>query len=579
MKKKTAMLVLLTVIAAASGVVIASHLSNSVPVSGTIPIGTQSGTTVYVEDTGGELNLEDPWVNETALYLRTEAGNATVVANSSGPAEVTLSQITGQQTVISDADVSQTRVRVDPEDKASIAIEGDVTRVALEDSVTLDDGDPDIEYSADGPATIEVGGLPTDTAVGVVNQSSGRLLATDRTDINGRAEFRDLPAGSADLLIQESPQSLFIREEPNSNSKVSDVSVEIRFFTQNSAQIETRSTTNGQIEMDGLPKNESFVVTAEADGFRNRRVYVNNLFEQQSVYLLNESDPAVTKVFEYSDFSGSFAEDETVLKIQRPVDGEWKTMQGDVIGATGEYRVDLAQNERHRLVLLNTETGDRRVQGAYTPVTDGQQEISIYADNSIEVTAVGPRLSFTPQIGVVPAAETTFEVDVQERDSPIDSATVTVFERTDSGLTELSQKSVSSSTTVSQTANFTGKADSSAVVRVQYQLTDGSSGERYQNYSIREQYQNPNSVLSALTGFPQLLPDGNAEAFQNVVALLTSVMVAGAAASRARISGTGFGVIVTGTLAGWSVIGWVGYGIVFASGAALGALVFLRRGF
>lgn len=579
MKRKTAALVMLVIVAGVSGVVVASHLSNSTPVDGTIPIGTQSGTTVYVADNGGEMVLEDPWVNETALYLRTEAGNATVVANSSGQAELTLSKITGQQTVISDADVAQTRVRVDPEDKASIEVEGDVTRVAVDQSPELDDGNADIEYTADGRSTIEVGGLPANTGVGVINQSSGNLLATDETDGAGRAEFRDLPSGDANLLIQKSPQSLFIREEADSSSQVDGASVEIRFFPQGSAQIETRSTTTGQIEMDGLPDNESFIVTAEADGYQNRRVYIDNLFEQQSVYLLNDSDESVTKIFDYSDFSGEFPEDETVLKIQRPVDGQWATMQGDVIGATGEYRVSLAQGERHRLVLLNTQTGERRVQGSYTPVTGGQQEINIYADNSIEVTTVGPRLSFRPSIGVVPAAETDIDVEIAERDSPVQSATVTVFERSNGALTQLSEQTVSSSTTVSQTANFTGREQSTAVVKVAYQLENGREGTRYQNYSVREQFDNPNSVLSAMTGFPDLLPDGNAEAFQTVVGILTSVLVASVAASRARISGTGFGLITTGVLAGWSVIGWVGYGVVFASAAGLMALIALRRGF
>jgi len=155
---------------------------------------------------------------------------------------------------------------------------------------------------------------------------------------------------------------------------------------------------------------------------------------------------------------------------------------------------------------------------------------------------------------------------------------VTLYERNGSQLTKIMSNSTTGPGQVTQNANLTGSGSNTAVIKVEYELKDGTTSVRYENYSIRKQFGNANSLLSVLGGFGNVLPEQGFNAFQLVSAVFSSILFAAGAASRVRLSSEGFGVVFVAGLIGWSIIGWVGYGLVFAAGVTLGALVFLRRG-
>jgi len=552
-------------------------LMNTTPTTGTIAVADADAPTVHITG-GADIQFDGFGPDQSKTTVNTSQGNISV--SGSGNATVQVDQMTGAETQLSEIDTDGEKLAVNPGDKERIVVAGAVTNATYGDA-TIDDGNTDFSYGAtNNGATVEIGGMPQ-TGVGAVDADTGELLDRTEVDANGRATFSDLPSGNHDILIQESPQYLNIRPETDTDTKIKDVEVEIRFFAQGTdgaESVTTRTTSNGQVDMTGLPDNESFVVTATADGWVDRSIFVDNLFEQQNVYLLNESEQSVTKVFDYQDFSGEFGQRDTVLKIQRPIDGQFVTVQGDVIGATGEYRATMEQGERHRIVLLNRRTGETRVEGNFQPVTSGQQSIEIYSRNEIEITNIGPILQFTPSTGAVRAAETTFETTARERNSAVSELSVTVFERENGQLTELASESISSSGEVSQTVNLTNKDSSTAAVKISYELEDGTTGTRWQNYSIREQFNNQHSLLTVLGDFGGVLPSSSLNAFQTTTAVFISLLLSAVAGSRARLSSEGFGVVFVSALAGWSVIGWVGYGLVFASGVTLGALVMLRRG-
>jgi hypothetical protein len=575
MNRKQIVAIAVAVIAVFGGVAAAAHLWGQT--EGDVAIKDDNAPTAVVT-CGCEVQLYGYGSDPAVTQVVTSAGNASV--SGAADASVRLDNIEGTTTSLSEISLDNGNVTVNPADKPAVTVRSGVTEITYRDA-TMDDDTTDFSYTADSTAEVEVGGLPAGAGTGAVNKTSGELLETAVADNNGRVTYDELPAGSADVVIQKTPQTLFIRPETQSGQKIDTAEVEIRFFVQGAdgdEQVVTRSTSTGEISMTDLPKNRSFVVTASSPNYSDRRIYVENLFEQQSVYLLSDDETSVTKIFEYSDFSGRFPQDETVLKFQRPINGEFVTVQGDVIGATGEYRVTMDEGERHRIVLLNRETGERRVQGAFTPLTSGTQAIEIYSNDEIRVESVGPLLSFTPSIGVVPASETTVTTNVRRRDQDISSATARLYSRSDGQLTQLAQDSRAGPGDLSSTVNLTGQSDSTLVVEIEYELADGTQSMRYNNYTVREQFDNPYSVLNVIGNFGGLIPDSNFESFQVAVSIFTSVLIAAGAASQIRISSEGFGLIVVGALAAWSIIGWVGYGLVFATGVGLSGLVILRRG-
>ncbi|MFB6198720.1 MAG: hypothetical protein ABEI52_10705, partial [Halobacteriaceae archaeon] len=100
----------------------------------------------------------------------------------------------------------------------------------------------------------------------------------------------------------------------------------------------------------------------------DRRAYVNSIFDQQDIYLLNStafptaSDEAIETRFVYEDRTGRFDQDETTLEIQRAVDKDddgnfnWTTVAGDFWGAAGEFPFTGEYQERYRLIITNRET-------------------------------------------------------------------------------------------------------------------------------------------------------------------------------------------------------------------------------
>lgn len=165
----------------------AYSLANSTPVSGTIPIETQSGVTVYVADNGGEMNLQDPWVDSETVNITTSNGNATV--SGSGTANITLRSVTGD-TNITNADVDQTNVTVNPEDKGGVVVGGGLEQFNYSGAPTLDDGNVDFGYGGSGPESeVTLRTAPANTQIGAIDAQSGEVLDVATSDGNGNVTF------------------------------------------------------------------------------------------------------------------------------------------------------------------------------------------------------------------------------------------------------------------------------------------------------------------------------------------------------------------------------------------------------
>jgi outer membrane protein assembly factor BamB len=193
------------------------------------------------------------------------------------------------------------------------------------------------------------------------------------------------------------PQTLYIRNETQPSQLVTDnTEIEVRFFGED-GQIIERTTTDGTIDMSGLPRDQPFAVAAKPGGdYLSRTIYIQTIFQQQSIYLLNGSAYNSVEVrFELDDTTGDY-DSESFLVVQKPIKRSgttaWRTVVGDKFGVEGVTE-DLHQGRRYRIKVRNQQ-GDSQIVGPYradvtetVQVRPGAPEIPL--DNYSETWSYG----------------------------------------------------------------------------------------------------------------------------------------------------------------------------------------------
>lgn len=435
-----------------------------------------------------------------------------------------------------------------------------------------------VEFKDENGSTI---GTDTLTSAGT---ASVQWDTFDNGNNTWSATASDSYGGSASTSDQTftSPANLYVYNESNPDELVDNVSVDLRFYfdeTDGSDLIISRTASNGVINMSGMPANQPFVVVAEADGYLNRRIYVPSLFEAQQIYLLPDDKPHVTNEFVFSDFSGEYPSEHTVMFIQRAINGSWQTVQADYFGATDEFTAQLRYNERHRLIILNTNTGEQRNIGTYTPIADGTRAVEVTAGGEVELKQVGALVNINPAVRSLPAAETSVSADVHSGNSSVLWANMTVLFEDGGQTTTLASVNQSSpdGQTISQTVNLSGKTGGTVTVVVDYQTVDGLHTSEAE-FRVHESYVNEFSLLNVLGGVSGLLPAENVEMFQLFVSVVATVLITTGVAARMPASTELVGFTAVGSIAGFSLIGFVDYSVVFVATTALVIFAMLRRG-
>lgn len=193
------------------------------------------------------------------------------------------------------------------------------------------------------------------------------------------------------------PSNITIRQETNASKIVKGVNATLTFYSADATVVVERSDDNddGNISLDGLPDKE-FVAVVEADGYYDRRVYIESIYEQQNIFILNNTNVppsnAINTTFVFEDRTAEFPPENTTLRIQRALDVnnddefEWMTVAGDFWGAASEFPFTGEQNARYRLIVENAK-GDRRVLGTHIPTESGVKtiingQIRFEADNA-----------------------------------------------------------------------------------------------------------------------------------------------------------------------------------------------------
>ena len=538
-------------------------------------------------------------------------------ATLEGSAEIVVSNASGtiaQQTIFS---AGESAVQIDPtasgEYDVTIAYENDIDQTQTVDRVGVRFNSSTPQLSGASPSNSQT---VTDSPVGLTVDVSdadfgtsqgdsvtvefydgdGTQLGSDTVSQNGTAtaNYSD-PAGGANEWYAvatdsygntvtsqnftfNAPAEIEIRSE-QTGELLTGVDVTLEFYEQSATnEIYSPPVTDGSADMTGLPADENFIAVAEADGYVNRRIFIDSLIETQTIYLLNSSADAVAVEFELDDFSGQYQQDTSVLVVEREINGSYTPIQGDFFGAAGTFEATLVRDVRHRLRIRNLETGREAVIGTFTPQSSGPQTLTIEPDGDIQLTQQSERVSAQPALGVIGATDdAAFTVDIDEGDTTIQNYSVVVEHRPGNGSTEtLATRSGSGAASEDFALNLTDK-DGIIAAEVTTTTSSGTTTTLITR-EIRESYPGANGLVGGLNDVGIGLNAGDgASGASSMTAFLVSVLVtAGVGSQSGSVEVSGLAAL--GSLSGFAILGWLSMQVLFASAVAFGAMVLLRRG-
>jgi len=487
----------------------------------------------------------------------------------------------------------------DPVTVSDVSVSGSLTveRTDLDRSITIDDGDAntlqlkdygvetnqsDLAYDSDNGLTVTLDGVES-VKIAAVDVGTGEPLDTFDATGGGPATF-ELPAGNREIRLEPTPSELEVREEQNPDELLTDVdNLTIEFYDQsaeNPDNIESVDVNNGVADMSDLDPTKSFIAVAKADGYANRRIFVDSLFETQELYLLNESAESIEVAYELDDFSGDFPQSKTVMVIERNLNGEWTPIQGDFFGATGRYTANLQPDTRHRVRVVNVATGEERVIGAVTPQQGGVETVTILPDGSITLDRGFDRIFAQPAIGSIPAAQQAeFGVDIREGEEPIESWDIEITLLNGTNETTLATRSGSGASVETFLLDLR-EADGGTVIATVNYTTPEQTGSVRLSRSVRENYAGAEGLLGGLITIGDGLnasEDSGPSGASMMVSLFASLLIT-AGVARVSTSADVMGLTALMSVTGFAVLGWLPMRVLFAASVGFAAVIVIRRG-
>ncbi|MCO8266635.1 Ig-like domain-containing protein [Haloferax sp. AB510] len=244
-----------------------------------------------------------------------------------------------------------------------------------------------------------------------------------------------------------SPSTLTIRNVSTGEPITGSAQVTAKLYS--GELIFSKNTTDGTIDLTGVPVERGYIIEVTVDGYVTRTVAIESVFEQGDIYLLPESTDAVYQEMTLNDQTGDFEASSTVLYIERPIERngtiEWRVVTGDYFGADSVFKTTLEKDQRYRLVIENDD-GDRRELGAYIAAANGTAPLDVgtiqwqapKGDTYQWDAFVDENISALRVMYSDPEDETTsFDVVVHERGDPnetlfeSDGTNLSSFQRTE----------------------------------------------------------------------------------------------------------------------------------------------------
>lgn len=245
-------------------------------------------------------------------------------------------------------------------------------------SISIDLSDTEFDKGDSVDVTISLDGTQIHSQTITANQtistsvpSSGQTAGEHQWTVEATDDFGEQ---TTETYTYEVPDTLYIRNERNHSELIdSPISIDGTFFGKD--QIFTRDgITTGSVDMTGLPVNQDFIVEADPsdNNWTQRDTYIQSIYEQQSIYLLNTS--AVSTIdarFVLDDPTGVY-DQSSVLFIQRPINTStqtvWQTVHADRFGAEG-VTTTLERGQRYRIKVM-AQDGTSQIIGPYRADVD-----------------------------------------------------------------------------------------------------------------------------------------------------------------------------------------------------------------
>ena len=344
---------------------------------------------VYETDTGFEVTVTDPRAVESPPVVGNDTWQSgPLQLSSDGPAAATVSDAAfdPSQVAIESVDATRNPVTVNRSDIGPVELAGSFEQFTTTGVDTTDDK-PDFSYQATDTVTVSVSGVPPDSGVAAVND--GQVVATDAApNPDGTATLRDLPSGQQAIRVTEIPAKLSIRDVTD-GSLIDDTETDVTLTAVDGADPITQQTTsNGTINMTGLPIDTRFAAALAPEGdYFDRKIRLPARIDQQPAYLLpdDEAVASVSPRLQVADQTGRFDEQRSELRLQRPVPTEsgteYRTVAGDQLGENG-FSTALQRNQRYRVIIVDptarqshvTTVTPRRSEPTAVPIEDVQYE-------------------------------------------------------------------------------------------------------------------------------------------------------------------------------------------------------------
>lgn len=352
-----------------------------------------SGVT-YQTNSGLQVTLTDERDVEAVPFAdnRTFASQG-VEVEAGGTASVSVSDqsFSGESMAVREIDASQNAIILRRDDlNNDVTVSGGATDIII-NNMTLDDGETDFDLVTNSEANVSVTGLPDAGNIQAVN-STGDVVASADT-ATGTLTF---DAGSYQVRLQEAPDELAIRELQSQeliteDANGSSINVELTFFGGDGA-VATRNTTDGRIDMSGLPVDERFSVSVDAgDQYVDRQILIPSLLEQKNAYLLNQTADVetVNPRIRLEDPSNQFSSEQSEVVFKRPIerdDGttEFVAVAGDRVGLNG-FDTTLEQDQRYRVTVTDPQTDASRQLGEFTA---SRSEVITFTVEDVEFDSV-----------------------------------------------------------------------------------------------------------------------------------------------------------------------------------------------
>ena len=350
------------------------------------PSHTATSGVTYQTNSGLAVTLGDQREVEAAPFAddQTFASDG-VTLSSPGDAGVTVTDQTfsGETMQLAGLDTSANALTVTRDSlNTEVTIAGGADAVIVH-NVTLGDNSTDLEVSASQETTVTLTNIPDVDGVQAVD-STGEAVAGDTDTSDGEASLT-LDAGQHNLRLQNGPSQLEIRNvltQELVNNTSDPVNVEVQFFGSE-GEVQIRNTTDGTIDMTGLPAEERFAVTVEGgDEYVTRQAIIPSILDQQTAYLLPQ-DVNVTTVeprLLLEDPTNQFDPERSEIILERPIEvngsTEYVAVAGDRVGVNG-YDVILERDQRYRVRVIDPDSGTERVLGEFTPTQSEQVTLRV----------------------------------------------------------------------------------------------------------------------------------------------------------------------------------------------------------